>query len=220
MTIAGFVLWLFVSVFLANAFLRLPPWRIIPVSLPFIGLETQIAFPGIEGWEIMIGGIGLIVWLWIFSYEWHELGFQRMRKKSLKATLGLSCLALLFPALKFYQAWNILPSGVGLKIVFGFMILTAPLALIVALIEEIEFRGILFSAVHFLPSWSRVPITSLLFGAFHIPSYGFTYGLYTMWMGLLLGAIRQQSQSIYPSIILHFIVDVLVLWTVIFGFGA
>ncbi len=90
------------------------------------------------------------------------------------------------------------------------LLVRLPLALLVVsvgpLIEELLFRGVLLSAVarHVGNGWA-VALTGLLFACVHLPDLGFLwYALPNLaLLGLILGWLRVQSGSIWPSVIAH-----------------
>lgn len=77
-----------------------------------------------------------------------------------------------------------------------------------ALIEELCFRGYLFSAFSaVLRPWQTICTTALLFGLFHV-FVGSTLlverFLPTMLLGLLLGWVAYRTGSVWPGVVLHF----------------
>jgi ABC-2 type transport system permease protein/sodium transport system permease protein len=87
-------------------------------------------------------------------------------------------------------------------------LVVATLALTPAVVEELCFRGYLFSAVgrRFTPL-ATILITALLFGLFHVLT-GSTLLLErflpTTMLGLVLGTVAWRSGSVLPGIALHF----------------
>ncbi|MEM6978753.1 MAG: ABC transporter permease subunit/CPBP intramembrane protease [Planctomycetota bacterium] len=89
------------------------------------------------------------------------------------------------------------------------ILLLATLAFTPAVIEELCFRGFLFSAFRSrLSPVQTVVITSLLFGAFHV-FVGSTLlierFLPTTLLGLILGFVAWRSGSVWPGMWLHFL---------------
>jgi membrane protease YdiL (CAAX protease family) len=90
------------------------------------------------------------------------------------------------------------------------LLVRLPLALLVVsvgpMVEELLFRGVLLSAVarHVGHGWA-VALTALLFACVHLPDLGFLwYALPNLaLLGLILGWLRVQSGSIWPSVIAH-----------------
>ncbi|HET6554007.1 MAG TPA: type II CAAX endopeptidase family protein [Dyella sp.] len=88
--------------------------------------------------------------------------------------------------------------------------LRLPLALLVVsigpLVEELLFRGVLLSAIarHLGSSWAIV-LSAALFACVHLPDLSFLwYALPNLaLLGLVLGWLRVQSGSIWPSVFSH-----------------
>ena len=76
------------------------------------------------------------------------------------------------------------------------------LALASSLGEEILFRGVLHPR---LGLW----ITALMFGALHMPMRRemWPWTVFAMAMGLVLGLLTDYSQTLWPAIVLHFVVN-------------
>ena len=100
---------------------------------------------------------------------------------------------------KVLKAWTLVPPWV--------LLLT--LAATPAIIEELCFRGFLFSAMRrVLSPWRTILLTSFLFALFHvitgnallverfIPSF---------LLGLILGTIAYRSGSVIPGMVMHFV---------------
>lgn len=89
------------------------------------------------------------------------------------------------------------------------VILLATMALTPAVIEELCFRGYLFSALSstFKP-WQTIALTSILFGLFHV-FVGSTLlverFLPTTLLGFLLGWLAYRSGSVLPGMLMHFL---------------
>lgn len=88
------------------------------------------------------------------------------------------------------------------------LLIVATLALTPAVIEEMCFRGFLFSALEKRVSpLKTIVITSVLFGLFHVLT-GSTLlierFLPTTMLGLVLGFVAMRTGSVVPGIILHF----------------
>ncbi len=90
------------------------------------------------------------------------------------------------------------------------LMLRLPLALLVVslgpLVEELLFRGVLLSSIsrHVGNGWA-VAITAVLFACVHLPDLSFLwYALPNLaLLGLVLGWLRVQSGSIWPSVLAH-----------------
>lgn len=93
------------------------------------------------------------------------------------------------------------------KVSFGMKLLLALLVVGVApLVEELVFRGVLLSGLASrMPVWAAVVISALVFGAAHLPDFGFAwYPVPTLvLLGLALGWLRVHSRSLWPSMVMH-----------------
>ena len=81
-------------------------------------------------------------------------------------------------------------------------------ALLIALPEEIFFRGYLYDAFE-ERGWEPVLPSSLLFAAGHLVIHASWYRALTFFPGLLLGGGRKFSGNIYVPIILHLLFNLL-----------
>jgi len=70
----------------------------------------------------------------------------------------------------------------------------------VPILEEILFRGILYSGLrHMLKPWAAILISSAVFGALH----GWTAAFPILTLGYYLGAVRERNYSLLPVILVH-----------------
>jgi ABC-2 type transport system permease protein/sodium transport system permease protein len=80
------------------------------------------------------------------------------------------------------------------------------LVVVPAIVEELFFRGYLFSALRAVSGpAATIVITAVLFGFFHLITEGFGFGrlLPSTLMGLVLGWVCWQTGSVVPGMILH-----------------
>lgn len=89
------------------------------------------------------------------------------------------------------------------------LLLIAVFALTPAVIEELCFRGYLFSAIRGAASPLRtVLITALLFGLFHVLTGSallIERFVPSTLMGLIIGWVAYRTGSVYPGIVIHFV---------------
>jgi ABC-2 type transport system permease protein/sodium transport system permease protein len=169
------------------------------------GLITAIVFGGIP---LAIGIFGRVEWasgfglrkprvatviaagllgltLWPFAHEIYLLSIE----------LGISTLG----SEQIERAKTLLGELQGLPL--GLVLLT--LALVPGVLEELCFRGFLFSSLRqVLTGWQTILVTALLFGVFHevlgpgrlVPSAS---------LGLVLGWLRLRTGSVFPPMLLH-----------------
>jgi sodium transport system permease protein len=79
-------------------------------------------------------------------------------------------------------------------------------ALVPAVVEELFFRGYLFTALRTaLRPWTTVLLTALLFGLFHIVTGGLAWPrlLVTTLLGVVLGWVRLRTGSVLPGVLVH-----------------
>lgn len=123
----------------------------------------------------------------------------------------ISFISVLFPS--WFEAYKKLMESAGLDEKIGiamlcYSVLLAPVS------EELIFRGVTMrQAKKTLPFWAANIFQAFLFGAFHM---NMIQGIYAFCLGLLLGYICEKSGSIYNSIFLHFLFNLL--GTVLSGF--
>lgn len=74
------------------------------------------------------------------------------------------------------------------------------IAVIPAITEEQLFRGALLQSWRSMGRKKSILLTSILFGLFHLIPFNlpFTFG-----MGIVLGLIAYESESVYPSMVVH-----------------
>ena len=89
------------------------------------------------------------------------------------------------------------------------LLLIATLALAPAVIEELCFRGFLFSALSKVLSPGRViVVTAVIFGTFHVLTGNallIERFVPTTLLGLLLGWIAHRTSSVLPGMVMHFV---------------
>jgi membrane protease YdiL (CAAX protease family) len=102
----------------------------------------------------------------------------------------------------------------ALWILGAFGVLVAPA------IEEIVFRGFLFSGLeHIHGTGVALVVTSVVFSLVHGSQYGWQWQnlLILLWVGLILGAIRAQTQSTKATTLVHASYNGLLFAILIFG---
>ncbi len=87
--------------------------------------------------------------------------------------------------------------GTGLD---GFALLVFGIVVVAPVLEEVVFRGYLFTALAtVLPMWAVQAVTALLFGLVH----GLAYALPIAVLALLFGWLRQRHRALGPPILAH-----------------
>ncbi|TWU47873.1 ABC transporter permease subunit/CPBP intramembrane protease [Rubripirellula reticaptiva] len=100
---------------------------------------------------------------------------------------------------KVLKAWKLVPPWV----------LLGTLAATPAIIEELCFRGFLFSSFRrVMKPWQTITLTALLFGLFHVLTGNallIERFVPSTLLGLLLGWIAYRSGSVLPGMVMHFV---------------
>src|SRR5206468_3482416 len=92
-----------------------------------------------------------------------------------------------------------------------------------AVVEEIFFRGFLFSALErVMQPLATVLLSALLFGLLHVVMGG-PFGTFRFWpsmlMGVFLGLLRLVSGSVWPGMLLHTLHNSLLQCAPLLGFA-
>lgn len=150
----------------------------------------------------------ILVWRRV---SWKALGFESFDK----GILGLGC-GLLVGAYMIIIVHNLIISYAGLltqgeEIFQFFGELENPLALLIVgvllapVIEEIFFRGFLFNGFRQYFGWNKAALLSALF--FSLAHIQLVTLIPTFILGYLLAYLFHKSNSLWPGIILHFLVN-------------
>jgi len=80
---------------------------------------------------------------------------------------------------------------------------------VLAIEEELLFRGLLLRYLAYLTrdAWVAILVSSLVFGALHLPMSGQT-ALIALWMGLVLGTFYMRQGSLLTVAVAHFLFNV------------
>jgi len=153
----------------------------LSVWLGRIRLRTGFAlgWPGITPLFVALI-LGAAIWpgvLWLLSLAYPNLGLPEQALEMIRLT-------------RRFTPWAMLVAVV-----------------VPAIVEEIFFRGFLFSALRrVMPALATVLVTALLFGLMHVVTGG-PFGTLRFWpsfgMGLLLGWVRLAGGSVWPGLVLH-----------------
>jgi membrane protease YdiL (CAAX protease family) len=84
------------------------------------------------------------------------------------------------------------------------------LSLFNAMAEEILYRQIFMDLIQKMTGHKALSnlVQSLFYASLHIPIGGIKFGLYAFLYGLLLGIVKERSQSVIPCILCHFCIDI------------
>ncbi len=111
---------------------------------------------------------------------------------------------------KGLQSIGVKPNGIALNMpnFLTYLAYVIVLAILPAIFEELFFRGFILSTLFNCGGVFSIVVSSLFFALYHGSLaqlvYQFIYGIF-------LGALAVQSKSVFPSIILHFINNFLVI---------
>src|SRR5215469_11387890 len=204
------VVWLLLSQFLSlagYAVLRpLMGWHTPPMALtenPIFVVTAQLVFyaPVLTYIILVVAlqyhqplGVGI-------RWRWPAFG-QGVRLLLAGVLLAMVVLAAstLLPDRKDFPMEKLFTSPLAVYAVGGLAVLVAPF------MEELVFRGVLFSFFERLGgSGIAVPATAVLFAALHYPEYAgaWTHVLMILVVGLVLSVARASTGSLVPSFLLH-----------------
>lgn len=150
--------------------------------------------------------VGSAVMYWVHgnllnSWAWPLKGQESFRFVAVAALAAFCLLTLSRLFEDFFPSYRALKVAI-VQMLGGVSAATALLlALASAIGEEVLFRGA-------LQPFAGLFITSLLFGLLHLgPSPKSAWSLWAALAGLLLGFMYEQTQSLWPPIMAHFVVN-------------
>jgi hypothetical protein len=138
-----------------------------------------------------------------------ELGFGRgfLRDMGIGLALGAGIISLVIGLLALFGWYQVIGPGalVGAGVVTNLWV--AFLFLLVAVFEEVTFRGLLFRIVeNGLGSWGALIVSAIFFGGAHLGNPSATVGssiAIALEAGVLLGAIYMATRSLWMVIGVH-----------------
>ncbi len=107
-------------------------------------------------------------------------------------------------------AWLLSHGGPGLQVapINAGIALWSPVVALVAVAEEVAFRGVLFNAFRdWTGAGGALVGTTLVFGLIHVPLYGAGALPLDLAVGLLLGGLRIASGGVLAPAVAHVIAD-------------
>jgi|GEM_PF-2330433 len=143
-------------------------------------------------------------------------------KKRYIAVIALSIVAMLFGLsglndlfIKFLELFGYVDSTAALPdySVTSLIICTVVIAILPPVVEEIAFRGIIQSGMK-KSGYIAVIVTSAMFALYHFSPSKTAYQLV---VGLLFSLIFAKSGSIIPTLVIHFLNNILIILNVYFG---
>lgn len=79
--------------------------------------------------------------------------------------------------------------------------------IVAPIVEEVIFRGLIFSRLNrVMPGWLAVVLSAILFGVCHGQAVWMCYAFI---LGLILGTMTLRTGSIWPSVVTHFIFNLI-----------
>lgn len=142
---------------------------------------------------------------------WRYLGFGKFDW----STMGIGC-GLLIGGYGIILVHNLVATALGIdiqgdKIVEIFSAIDSPVWLVIALVvvaplvEEIFFRGFLFQGFRKKYGWvNAMLLSSAIFGIAHLDPVSI---IPTFVLGIVLSYVYHRSNSVWPGVILHFLIN-------------
>jgi hypothetical protein len=152
----------------------------------------------------------LVIFVWR-RVQWRHIGFGGFNA----ATMGMGC-SLLVAGYVFIILHNVILMALGvdtqgaaiLRFIAG---LESPLwfilvgVIVAPIVEEVFFRGFLFQGFRQRYGWvAAIGISSFIFAAAHLDPVAF---IPTFILGAVLAYVYHRSNSVWPGVILHFLVN-------------
>lgn len=126
---------------------------------------------------------------------------------SLGITYLISALSnLIFSVLEYFGIrLNLIEMDFG-NSTFGIITTIIVLPVLAPIFEELLFRGTIYRNTEPIGQWFAIIITGIMFGLWHANC---AQTLYTMTLGIMAGFLIAKTRSIFPSIILHFVFNII-----------
>lgn len=152
--------------------------------------------------------LGLVV---LRKIPWSTFGLRNFDPKSLGLGCGLTLGGYVMIALHniLLTIFNLQTQGLEISRIFGQ--LKSPVGVVVAAVvlapmtEELFFRGFLFAGLEQRYGWKKAAFaSSLIFALFHLSLVSL---IPTFILGFTFSYLYHQSKSIWPGILMHFLVN-------------
>jgi membrane protease YdiL (CAAX protease family) len=134
---------------------------------------------------------------------WAEIGLAAVGyiASSIIAALVIFLVSSLAPGFDADQAQDVGFSNLVFR--YEYIVAFLTLVVIAPVVEEIFFRGYLYSRLKkYIPTWVAIIIVSALFGIAHGQ---INIGIMTFVMSVFLCLLRDLTGSLWPSIVMHMI---------------
>jgi membrane protease YdiL (CAAX protease family) len=217
----GLPLWVVVSFTLSQVVVSGVLWGLVQLKVPLTRingalLDTMIAALVYILTLVLVAAVPW--WLRRRATSRRELGIDRLPSWADIAVAPVAFIGyLILSGLLVYVVSSLLPAfDVTQAQEIGFTSLSRPyeyvlafltLVILAPLAEEAIFRGYLFGKLRrYVPVWCAVLMTSLLFGALHLPAADhlqWNVALDTFALSLVLCSLRQMTGSIWTGVLIH-----------------
>ncbi len=185
-----------------------------------VGLVGEsVALPVDAGLMVVFGEAVLLIPVWYFTVhkygvEWKELGLRGFRPWAVGLGCGLMILSLLFNLIyaAFLSLFNL---QIQPDIAVMFQSTRFPLALlfggavVAPFVEEIFFRGFVFSGLRQRLGWKQAALASA--GLFALAHFIPTSLLPILILGLIFAFLYHLSGSIWPAVLMHMLTNTIAL---------
>jgi hypothetical protein len=194
-------------------------WIALFLAVSLLGQELELPIDG--SFIIVFGEAILLLPVWYFTVHkygatWAHLGLRSFRPQAIGLGCGLMTLSLIFNLI-----YGTLLGLFGLQIQPDinriFQHTSFPLALlfggaiVAPIVEEIFFRGFVFTGLQGKWTWSKAALASAgLFALAHLLP---TAVLPIFVLGLIFAFLYQNSGSIWPAILMHMLTNTVALLT-------
>ena len=134
---------------------------------------------------------------------WAEIGLAAAGyvASSILAAVVIYLISSMIPGFNADQAQDVGFSNLVFR--YEFIVAFITLVVVAPFVEEIFFRGYLYSQLKkYIPTWVAIIIVSVLFGAAHGQ---LNIGIMTFIMSIFLCLLRDLTGSLWPAIIMHMI---------------
>jgi membrane protease YdiL (CAAX protease family) len=147
---------------------------------------------------------------WSKPYELPAIQIKPFRKHIFQLLIGLFSMCILVTFLFYYEIskwFECIPKTFSMFFITGL----APYYICLAFLEEIFFRGKLYSIIERKNWFAAIIIPSVLFGVFHLSNGDTRYAkfsiIYSTLFGVLLATMRRLTGSIYAGFYCHFLMN-------------
>jgi len=195
-------------------------WIALPVML-LLSLGFAVLVALFKGPELLVNLAGLLIELLYIvpilvvlfwkQTTWEAFGMRKFNRSFLRVGCGwlLGVYLVIFLHNSILTALNL--NTQGLEILRLFSQLESPFWLLLTgvvvapFVEELFFRGFVFAGLRQHWGWKKAGlVSSLIFAIFHLDPVAL---IPTFLLGYVFASLYEQSKSIWPGVILHFLVN-------------